>query len=89
MITPNTSTATNIINLSKLILVIIPRKSFVKCGPIVTKLDMEGAGYDTCIINKYHGNRSKGQGHRNCEKHIIIDNSETTHRRNVKLPKYS
>ena len=35
------------------------RKAFVKCGPIVTKLDMEVAGYDIYIIDKYHGNRSK------------------------------
>ena len=31
----------------------------VKCGPIAIKLDMEVAGYDTCIIDKYYGNRSK------------------------------
>ena len=31
----------------------------------------------------------KHQGQRNCEKHIIVDNSGTTHRINVKLvPKY-
>ena len=35
------------------------RETFVKYGPIVTKLDMEVAGYDTCIIDKYHENRSK------------------------------
>ena len=32
--------------------------NFIKCGPIVTKLDMEVAGYDTCIVGKYHRNRS-------------------------------
>ena len=27
----------------------------VECGPIVTKLDIEIAGYDICIVNKYKG----------------------------------
>ena len=35
------------------------RKAFVKCGPIATKLDMEVAGYDACIIDQYNGNMSK------------------------------
>ena len=34
--------------------------NFVKCGSIATKLDVEVAGY-TCIIKKYHGNRSKSR----------------------------
>ena len=50
--------------------------------PIVAKLDMGVAGYDAYIVEKYHWN--KGQGQRTCEKHIIIDNSGTTHHRNVK-----
>ena len=41
--------------------------NFVKCEPILIKLDMEVAGSDTCIVEKYHANRSKV--HQNCEKH--------------------
>ena len=33
--------------------------NFDICGAIVTKLDMEVAGYDTCIVEKYYWNRSK------------------------------
>ena len=32
--------------------------NFVICGPIVTKLDLEVAGYDACIVETYHWNRS-------------------------------
>ena len=37
----------------------MPRKPFVKCGLIVTKIDMEVAEHDTCMIDKYHSIRSK------------------------------
>ena len=33
--------------------------NFVKCEPIVTKLYMGVAGYDICIVEYYHGNRSQ------------------------------
>ena len=29
------------------------------CVCIATRIYMEVAGYDTCIVEKYHGNRSK------------------------------
>ena len=37
----------------------ISHYNFVKCGSIVTKLAMEVARYGTCIVEKYHWNRSK------------------------------
>ena len=49
--------------------------NFVKCEPILIKLDMQVAGSDTCNVEKYHANRSKC--HQNCEKHVIVDNSGT------------
>ena len=39
----------------------ISHHNFVKCGPILTKCHTELAGYDTCIVEKYHGNRSQVQ----------------------------
>ena len=39
--------------------------NFDKCGPIVTKLDMEVAGIIPAISREYV------IGHRNCEKHIL------------------
>ena len=35
--------------------------NFVRCWSIATKLDMQVAGYDICIVEKYHGHRSKGK----------------------------
>ena len=37
----------------------ISHNNFVKCGPIVTQLFTEVAGYDICIVNTYHGNKSE------------------------------
>ena len=50
-------------------------------------LYIEVAGYDTCIAYEISREyvKGQGQGHRNCVKHIIVDNSGTTHRRIVKL----
>ena len=48
--------------------------------------------YLSVCVDMCHWNMSKGpgQGHRNCEKHILVDNSGKIHRGNVKLvPKYS
>ena len=47
----------------------ISHYDFVQYGPIATQLFIEIVGYDTCSVNKYHGNRSKfkGQRRRNCE----------------------
>ena len=62
----------------------ITNYNFVKRGPIA-KLYMEVAGYDVCIVEKYHGNRLKV-----LKKNLIVDNTGTTHCNNVKfMPKYS
>ena len=54
---------------------------FLKCGLIVTKLYMEVAGYDMCIVRIYR----KSRGHQNCKEHIIVDNSLTKQHRNAKI----
>ena len=43
-----------------------------------------GGGY-LCV----RSHKCQCHGHRICEKHIIVDNSGMTHRRNIKVPKYS
>ena len=50
----------------------ISHHNFVKCGRLLQNLKWEYV-------------KGQGRGHRNCEKHIIVDNSRTTHLRNVKL----
>ena len=37
----------------------ISHHNFVECGLIVPKLYVEISGYNTDIVKKYHGNRSK------------------------------
>ena len=49
--------------------------NFVKCGPIVMKLDMEVVEYDICIVMKYYVNRSKVT--EIVKKHINVDNAGT------------
>ena len=39
----------------------ISHYNFVKCAPIVTKLDMVLTGYDIYMVEKYHRNRSNAK----------------------------